>query len=111
MPPGFLHGTPRTVVANLSQCAERIYVRLGMWRVRESARTKSPMPPVVSIASASGLWHGGEEYHRMLDYVGGVLEARRGARPSLDDLVARGYENLRDCLADPTTTEAALHPR
>ena len=106
-----MHGTPRIVAANLSQCAERIYVRLGMWQVRESARAKSPMPPLVSIASASSLWHVGDEYHRMLDYVGGVLEARRGARPSLDDLLARGYENLRDCLPDPTTTEAALRPR
>ena len=111
MPPGFMHGTPRTVAANLSQCAERIYVRLGMWQVREDARAKSPMPPVLSVASASGLWQVGEEYHRMLDYLGGVLKARRGARPSLDDLVARGYENLRDCLPEPTTTGAALRPR
>ena len=111
MPPGFMHGTPRTVAANLSQCAERIYVRLGMWQVQQSARAKSPMPPMVSIASANGLWQVGDEYHQMLDYVGGVLEARRGVRPSLDDLVARGYENLRDCLPDSTATEAALRPR
>lgn len=98
MPPGFMRGAPHRVATNLSQCAERIYVRLGMWRVEEGARSKSPMPPAISVAVGDGDWHSGNEYRQLLDYVTGVLAARRGARPDLEALIEGGYENLPDCL-------------
>jgi dienelactone hydrolase len=106
MPPGFLRGTPRQVQANLFRCAERIYARLGMWKQEESTRTKSPMPPVLSLPSGDA-WHTSDAYNDMLDYVGDLLEARRGARPGVEELVARGYENLQACLPDTATLEAS----
>lgn len=98
MPPGFMHGPPEQVAANLSQCADRIYVRLGMWRVERSARGKSPMPPVVGLAAAQSDWPGGDEYRRILDYVSDLLVARGGTLPDLDALNAHGYDDLPLCL-------------
>ena len=100
MPPGFMRGAPREVAANVSQCAERIYVRLGMWGLAENARAKSPMPPLASLSPAHAAWAAGDEYRHMFDYVTRVLAARRGARPDLDALVGKGYENLQDCRPD-----------
>lgn len=50
-PPNFLHGSPTEVESNLSQCAARIFVRLSMAGVAESARSVSPMPPTAALAS------------------------------------------------------------
>jgi len=107
MPPGFMRGPPRAVRANLSLCAERIYVRLGMWRLPESARAKSPMPPALGIPAGELAWHSSDDYREMVEFVGGLLEARRGAQPDLDALVARGYENLGECLPGETALKAS----
>ena len=50
-PPNFLHGSPAEVEAQLNQCAARIFVRLSMNGVPESARVTSPMPPATALAS------------------------------------------------------------
>jgi len=106
MPPGFMRGPPSAVRANLSRCAERIYVRLGMWRLPDAARAKSPMPPALSIPPGGQAWHRGDDYREMVDYVGGLLAERRGAPPDLDGLVARSYESLGGCVAGADTMEA-----
>jgi dienelactone hydrolase len=107
MPPGFMRGPPDAVQSNLSQCAERIYVRLGMWELAESAQAKSPMPPALGLPADGQAWHTGDEYREMVDYVGSLLESRLGAQPDLDAMVARGYERLGQCLPGVPSLEAS----
>jgi cytochrome c5 len=103
-PPNFLHGTPAQVRDNLAQCAERLYVRLAMWGRPGNSRSKTPMPPVPALEEL-GLtrtaWPGSPELAGLQRYVAGLLRSQTGSDPALDELEARGYENLRPCLANP----------
>jgi hypothetical protein len=102
-PPNFLLGDSATVQASLEQCAERIYVRLSMWRVEPHARTKTPMPPETALPTFNldaQTWSDSEALDVLRTYAGEVLKKQSGTAPRLDALLARGYENLRSCLAD-----------
>ena len=48
-PPNFLHGSPAEVKANLTQCADRIFVRLGMWDIAGPEQLEAPMPPAMHL--------------------------------------------------------------
>jgi hypothetical protein len=104
VPPNFLVGAPHRVRENLAHCAERMFVRLSMWRVAPEARGKSPMPPVNSVHGAgysSEGWRNGAELTVLQRYVENVLKEQTGRAPSIEEMMGRGYENLRGCLPGP----------
>lgn len=106
-PPNFLHGDVETVRAHLSQCAERIFYRLEIWNLPESARPKTPMPPLQSLPSLgleAETWPTAPDLALLRQHAAGLLRSGTGAAPRLEDLQARGYENLRSCLGQ----EAAI---
>ena len=65
------------------------------------------MPPSPGTTADGTPWHAGDEYRRMLAWVGDLLAARTGTAPDLAALVARGYENLPTCLPIGATMEAS----
>lgn len=100
-PPNFLQGDASRVGANLKQCAERLYVRLGMWQLAPDARAKSPMPPPAALAALNthpADWARSAELSALQRFAAGLLRSQGGAEPSLAALTARGYEALRPCL-------------
>jgi mono/diheme cytochrome c family protein len=101
-PPNFLYGDAERVKSALASCAPRIFVRLSMWDVSPQERDKTPMPP----PRAS---HGGmpslQEYGPKAEVIDSLKEAAAdmlrkeiGRTPTLDGLLAHGYESLRPCL-------------
>jgi len=112
-PPNFLHGTPAEVEANLTQCAERIYFRLGMWGKEPPTRPKTPMPPenaLQDLAVSRDEWPGHADLHTLRDYAGDILRSESRTLPTLDTLQARGYGKLRPCLPDPRVASGARSP-
>jgi hypothetical protein len=104
-PPNFLYGDVQTVRANLAHCAERIYFRLEVWRLPENQRPKTPMPPIHALPSlglAADTWPGAQDLTLLRQHAAGLLRSGTGATPRLEDLEARGYENLKGCLGSPT---------
>ena len=100
-PPNFLAGDAQRVSASLAQCAPRMFVRLSMWQSSAASRAKVPMPP----PRAS---HGGNvslqttpdgSVSALQGTVAEWLRAESGQAPDLGAMLARGYENLRPCLA------------
>ncbi|MDX2457453.1 MAG: hypothetical protein QNL87_08105 [Gammaproteobacteria bacterium] len=103
-PPNFLQGKPSQVHDNLAHCAERLYVRLHMWNLPTAARTKTPMPPVHALEQLgldAATWPNSPGLEKLQTYTRDLLQAETGTAPVLEDLIARDYENLRPCLADP----------
>ena len=101
-PPNFLQGGASRVDANMKQCAERLYVRLGMWQLPPDARAKSPMPPPAALAALNthpANWSRSAELSALQRFAAGLLRSQSGVEPSLAALSARGYETLRPCLA------------
>lgn len=99
-PPNFLAGSPERVDAALRHCAPRMYVRLASWQVAPGARAKVPMPPPrasddarphVQVAADAAV-------APLQSIVAEWLRAESGVEPTMDALLARGYENLRPCL-------------
>lgn len=100
-PPNFLSGDFRKVQSNIAHCAERIYVRLAMWRHPDATRLKSPMPPVNglhSIVYSETSWKDSQVLEKLNQYVTTSLQDETGKAPDVDSLLNRGYENLRSCL-------------
>lgn len=112
-PPNFLFGDTAQVQANLEHCAERLYVRLGMWSLPPGERLKTPMPPVHALSMLQldeAGWRDSPELAGLAAYIGNRLQQQTGREPRLGDLLRRGYENLRGCLAENlagTTQERA----
>jgi len=104
-PPNFLAGDGDEVRERLAHCAERIYFRLGMWDLDETARPKSPMPPssaLLQAATAPAQWARSAELERLRGHVAGLLQLERGRAPALDDYLSRGYGQMRECLPPAT---------
>lgn len=99
-PPNFLQGSASQVSANLSHCAQRLYVRLSMWRLAPEQRPKTPMPPDYALYGLHGspqAWRDSGELAALRAYVERALQAESGkVRP--EEFLSRGYENLRSCL-------------
>ena len=101
-PPNFLYGDAKKVRANLARCAERIFYRLDVWSLPPAQRPKTPMPPVHALAGlgvAAETWPEASALALLRQYSAGLVRAETGKEPRLADLEARGYENLRRCLA------------
>jgi hypothetical protein len=102
-PPNFLQGSTNAVAANIAHCAERLYVRLSMWQVAPEQRVKTPMPPQYALYgfhSSPQAWRDSAELSALKTYVERTLQAQSGKTPRPDELLARGYENLRACLPE-----------
>lgn len=100
-PPNFLRGSAKQVQDQVNHCAERIYVRLDMWRLPASDRPETPMPPGTALRRLNltpERWAAHADLAVLKDYAAAVLKARDGTPPRLDDLLSRGYDNLSDCL-------------
>jgi hypothetical protein len=105
-PPNFLHGSAREVQAQVNHCAERIFFRLEMWGLRASDRPETPMPPVNALrrlSIAPEHWATHADLAVLKNYATEVLKAVGDKPPRLEDLVAQGYDNLRECL--PTSQD------
>ncbi|MET0218083.1 MAG: hypothetical protein ABW205_09185 [Burkholderiales bacterium] len=101
-PPNFLHGDANRVNAALAACAPRIFVRVSMWQVKPGARDKTPMPPAFALhAAGAGRGEQAPDPAVIASLRGAaaeMLRAETGRVPSVDELLVRGYENLRPCL-------------
>ena len=102
-PPNFLAGTVDEVEGKLAQCAERIYVRLAMWRQEESARAKTPMPPLNALTGFGideASWRNTAALAQLNAYVDEALKKQSTNPAGVRTMLAQGYENLRPCLPD-----------
>jgi hypothetical protein len=100
LPPNFLHGSPKEVEREVTQCAERMAFRLAMWQ-RGGRRSKTPMPPVSALRGLgvkADEWRSHEDLESLRDLVSGLLGGEAGTSVALDELRARPYEGLRPCL-------------
>jgi hypothetical protein len=100
-PPNFLYGDVPTVRANLTHCAERIYYRLEAWSLPAAGRTKTPMPPLHALPGlglSAETWPSDPALAVLKQHAAGLVHAGGGAAPRLEELEARGYENLQGCL-------------
>jgi hypothetical protein len=103
-PPNFLSGSSAQVIAQLRQCAPRLYVRLAMADLTPELRDKTPMPPeslLPAFATDITGWRASEVRAALLAQVGGWLRSESGHTPDLKQLLADGYEALRPCLPQP----------
>ena len=106
-PPNFLSGDASQVNRQLTQCAERLYVRLAMWQLAPQQRPKTPMPPESALRGlhvTEPAWRDGAELARLSAYANDALQRESGRVPDLSTLLSKGYEDLRPCL--PPATEA-----
>lgn len=102
-PPNFLHGSPAEVEARLDHCAERIFVRLSMAGLAESARSKPPMPPAAALASRGidpAHWAASPELGALKRSIQTRLQGRDPG-----SLLKQPYARLRPCLPQPAYAE------
>jgi hypothetical protein len=100
-PPNFLAGDAAAVREKMTQCAPRIFVRLGMWQRPGDAHAKTPMPPEVALARYQltvDAWRASGDLAAMSSYAAKLVEARAGRPPERADVLARNYEELPSCL-------------
>jgi hypothetical protein len=100
-PPNFLAGSADEVVGKLSQCAERIDYRLGMWRLAPAERPKTPMPPTAALERlhlSSEEWPDHADLRALREYVRGILDSERSRASRSGSPAQRPYEQLRPCL-------------
>jgi mono/diheme cytochrome c family protein len=96
-PPNFLNGSDVQVAAAIKHCAPRLYTRLAMWRVPTEVREKTPMPPSTALPRAA-VYHAPSGVAGLEHVTAELLRAEYGTVPTLDQLLASGYEALRQCL-------------
>lgn len=100
-PPNFLYGDIETVKSNFSQCAERIFYRLGMWRLDPGTRPKTAMPPDLSLLRHNinpDTWKNSSMLNELQNYISKLLKQQTGKEPRLANFANRDYEHLRSCL-------------
>jgi hypothetical protein len=106
-PANFLHGEPRHARERLAHCAERIFFRLEMARIKVEQRVKSPMPPLRAIDSAKPDGTREEDLVILRDYVASIVREKSGEPPSIEALMARGYWRLPSCLPEENQQKVA----
>jgi hypothetical protein len=109
-PPNFLAGDAHRADANFRHCAQRIFVRLKMWRTPPAQRIKTAMPPPLGFAllgTTPEAWVADRELDTLIEQVEKVLTNETGRAPSSDEYERTGYENLRNCLATSPANRTA----
>lgn len=105
-PANFLYGDESQVPGKLAHCAERIFFRLAMDGLPAHERPKSPMPPVAGLDRKQKPARRQAELADLKQWAAKQLEQESGKAPRIEDLMARGYWNLRSCLP-PKETQTA----
>jgi hypothetical protein len=99
-PPNFLHGSPQQIKEQVHHCAERILFRLEMWGQAPSRRQEAPMPPSMELQRlhlSPEQWADHADLASMKAYSAEWLKSQGGTQ-RLEDLAAKGYDNLRACM-------------
>ncbi|MFQ5935819.1 MAG: hypothetical protein ACE5LB_05375 [Acidiferrobacterales bacterium] len=102
-PPNFLSGNQEQVASNLAQCAQRIYFRLQMWRLRPGERSISAMPPISALRArhiGTEQWRNSSDLAGLQQYVAKLLESETDLSLRQQDTLGRDYEHLRACLPE-----------
>jgi hypothetical protein len=102
-PPNFLQGSASAVAANLAHCAQRLHVRLAMWHLPPERRSKTAMPPQYALYgfhTSPEAWRDSGELTALRAHIERLLQAEHGKAPRPEELLSRGYENLRPCLPE-----------
>ena len=109
-PPNFLHGSPAEVKANVSQCADRIFVRLHMWTRATSEHLQAPMPPAMHLLHHrinQAEWTSHPDFHALRREAIAAIQQTRGQAFVPESLLQQDYDSLPSCLAtDHTHAEA-----
>ncbi len=114
-PPNFLHGSPAEVKANLTQCADRIFVRLHMWNLPIQKQQEAPMPPAMRLSHHRiGLdeWKRHPDLQALRKEAVAAIQQKRGTTFAPETLLQQGYDTLPACLAprhEPTHAMRAHH--
>ena len=93
-PTSFLSGPDQVVEKKLSESADRIYYRLGMWDTDKNLREKTPMPPMLYVLHLEDLIPTEQlrvDLKDMRDYSATLLQRNP------DDIMNNGYENTAAC--------------
>ncbi len=109
-PPNFLAGDAASVRERMSQCAPRIFARLGMWQRPFDPHAKTPMPPEVALRRyqlTAETWRASDDLAVMSSYAAKLAEVRTGRAPDRADALARNYEELPSCLPVAGSRHAA----
>ena len=114
-PPNFLHGSPADVERNLTQCADRIFVRLSMWDLPLQEQFEAPMPPAMHLAQhRMGLdaWRHHPDLQTLRKEAVAAIQHKRGGTFDAKSLLRQDYDTLPACLAprqEPTHAMGAHH--
>ena len=101
-PPNFLHGSPAEVEANVTQCADRIFVRLSMWNVPSREQLEAPMPPAMHLLHqriSLDQWKSHPDLLALRKEAVASIQRKRGATFTPEDLLRQDYDTLPACLA------------
>ncbi|MDF0665796.1 MAG: hypothetical protein P0119_06935 [Nitrospira sp.] len=109
-PPNFLHGSPTKVEANLTQCADRIFVRLSMWDIAAPEQLEAPMPPAMHVLHhriSLDEWKRHPDLQALRKAAVVAIQQKRGVTFLLENLLRQDYDTLPACLpSSPEPTEA-----
>ena len=114
-PPNFLHGSPAVVNANLTQCAERIFVRLHMWDLTSPEQPEAPMPPAMHLLQhriSVDQWKNHPHLQTLHKEAVAAIQGKRGTTFPMESLLQQDYDTLPACLApshEPTEAMGAQH--
>ena len=114
-PPNFLHGSPAEVEHNLTQCADRIFVRLSMWDLPLQEQREAPMPPAMHLSHHGiGLdaWIRHYDLRTLRKEAAAAIQQKRGGTFDVNSLLRQDYDTLPTCLPpghEPTHAMGAQH--
>jgi hypothetical protein len=101
-PPNFLHGSPAEIKANITQCADRIFVRLRMWDIAGPEQLEAPMPPAMHLSHhrvSLDQWKSHPDLQVLRKEAVAAIQRKRGATFTPEDLLRQDYDTLPACLA------------
>jgi mono/diheme cytochrome c family protein len=114
-PPNFLHGSPAEVEQNVKQCADRIFVRLSMWKTPHQERLEAPMPPAMHLQRqgiSPNQWAMHQDFQVLRKEAAAAVQQKRGTSFAPETLLQQDYDTLPACLApdrEPTHAMGAHH--
>lgn len=114
-PPNFLHGSPAEVEANLTQCADRIFVRLSMWDMAGPEQLEAPMPPAMHLLHhriSLDEWKRHPDLQTLRKAAVVAIQQKRGVTFLPENLLLQDYDSLPACLPlshEPTEAMGAHH--
>ena len=94
--------TPAEVEANLTQCADRIFVRLSMWDITGPEQLEAPMPPAMHLLHQRidpHQWTAHPDFQALRKGVEAAVQRTRGATFAPQNLLRLDYDTLPACLA------------